>query len=748
MQTPAEALIGDVGLGRLAIPSRRGAFLFSAFALIAAVMALFTTLQLQRDTTQRVIHSQDVLKQIDGLISAVEDAESDERGYLLTGDPRFLGPYRSEIAALPPMLDSLGRMTRDNPAQVQTLTAVRSQVAEKLTELASAIADYNAGARSGALELVRSGRDKATLSRLRAGLRGMRAEEERLLTLRRAKRAHLNDWIAAIIAGLGTLALGSLWLLRGLMARDAARLREAVRERYLHERQIAESEARFRILANNLPTLCWMADQSGSVFWYNSRWYEYTGATQEQMQGWGWQLVHDPQILPTVLERWRYSLASGEPFEMVFPLKGVDGTFRPFLTRVIPVRDADGDIVRWLGMNTDITRQQAAEAALRAADRRKDEFLAILAHELRNPLAPIRTAAQILASPRLEPRQLAWVQEVLTRQVGHMGRLLDDLLDVARITQGKLQLRKESVQLASIVDAAIEAAQPLIEARNHELRVTLPPDTPSLSFQADPLRLSQVLSNLLTNAAKYTDPGGHISLAATVEDGALCLTVTDDGIGIPAQSLQEIFGMFAQAEGAASRSEGGLGIGLAIAKGLVELHGGTVEARSEGIARGSTFVVRLPLAESGPAAVIAPARSAAASAARRVLVVDDNRDAADSLAMLLSLAGHDVRVAHGGRAALALAEAFRPDVVLLDIGMPDLDGYAVARALRWEPWGANICLVALTGWGQEEDRRQARAAGFDAHLTKPVDPGALEEYLLPRKGGEAPARAVTGSAQP
>lgn len=389
--------------------------------------------------------------------------------------------------------------------------------------------------------------------------------------------------------------------------------------------------------------------------------------------------------------------------------------------------DESGVPVRNVGVFFDDTDRKVAEIALREADRRKDVFLATLAHELRNPLAPIRNAAQMLGSPKLGPEQLQWAQSVIQRQVKHMAWLLDDLLDVARITQGKLELKKQPITLNSVVDSAVEAARPLLDRKSHQFTVTLPAET--LTLNADLLRLSQVLSNLLTNAAKYTDAGGHITLLGRMESGALSLSIKDNGIGIPAESLDGIFAMFSQVEGAATRSEGGLGIGLALVKGLIELHGGTVEAKSEGLGRGSEFIVRLPIDTVDSSATLSADTTAPASIGRRVLVADDNQDAADSLAMILEMAGHDVRVVHDGRAALSVAQTFRPDTVLLDIGMPQLNGHEVAQALRQEPWGAGMCLIALTGWGQESDRQQAIDAGFDRHLTKPIDPVELEALL-------------------
>ncbi|MDB6085013.1 MAG: putative histidine kinase, hybrid [Gammaproteobacteria bacterium] len=403
---------------------------------------------------------------------------------------------------------------------------------------------------------------------------------------------------------------------------------------------------------------------------------------------------------------------------------------------LMPVHEAPDGVTSILVLTDDITERRSIEAqlhrsqeALQETDRRKDEFLATLAHELRNPLAPIRTAAQLLSSPKLAPQQLHWAQSVIQRQVGHMALLLDDLLDIARITQGKLKLKIEHVKLTDIIDSAVEAARPLLDAKRHSFVVSLPAE--EMMLKVDALRLSQVLSNLLTNAAKYTDPAGHIGLSVFVRDGALWLSVKDDGIGIAPESLHGIFEMFSQVDGASSRTEGGLGIGLALVHGLVDLHGGTVEAKSDGPGCGSEFTVRLPLTPSNPAQSLLSVHEAPSSAAagRRVMVVDDNKDAADSLAMLLEFAGHEVRVAYSGRAALSVAQTFRPDVALLDIGIPDVSGFEIARELRRLAWSADIRLIALTGWGRDDDRQRTKEAGFDHHLTKPVDFDVLEGVL-------------------
>ncbi len=502
------------------------------------------------------------------------------------------------------------------------------------------------------------------------------------------------------------------------------------------EQRLRQSEQRFAALANSVPVLVWTTDADGANDFVSTQWTAYTGQGAERARGDGWLDVLHPDDMARTAAAWRDAVRAVAPYEIDYRLRDRDGIYRWFKGRGVPDRDAEGRIVRWIGTCTDIDAAKITEQllrdqedALREADRRKDVFLATLSHELRNPLAPIRTAAQLLTRPGLDAKQTLWAQTVIQRQVKHMAWLLDDLLDVSRITQGKLTLKRERVAIATVVDSAVEAARPLIDRKNHQLTVTLPPAP--VYLDADPLRLSQVLSNLLTNAAKYTDPGGHIELTVRVESAIVTVAVKDTGIGVPPDALHRLFEMFAQVQGEHERADGGLGIGLALVKGLVELHGGAVEAASDGVGLGSTFTVRLPCAvaafEGG--ATLEGCAPPLAPKGRKVLIVDDNRDAADGLAMLLRLAGHEIRVAYEGRAALSLAQAFRPDVALLDIGMPGMNGYELARAFRLEPWGQTPTLVALTGWGQDEDRRRAAEAGFDRHLTKPVDPAQIEALL-------------------
>jgi PAS domain S-box-containing protein len=393
------------------------------------------------------------------------------------------------------------------------------------------------------------------------------------------------------------------------------------------------------------------------------------------------------------------------------------------------LRDDRGASVGAIVEAQDISQRKRAQEQLNDADRRKDEFLATLAHELRNPLAPVRNAVQYLRLKGPPTPELAWARDVIDRQTQAMTRLIDDLMDVSRISRGKIELQRQQVDLATVIANAVETSQPKIEMFNHLLTVNLPPAP--VMVDGDPTRLSQVFLNLLNNAAKYTDPGGRIELLAALDDRDVVVSVRDNGIGIPAANLESIFEIFSQVEGALSRSRGGLGIGLSLVKRLVEMHGGSVEARSDGLDQGSEFVVRLPIVvQLGDRA---PRRAGAAPVASRadlrILVVEDNHDAAESLSMLLRMLGHRVVMAFDGQEALALAESFSPHVLLCDVGLPKLNGYEVARAIRRESWGDGMVLIAITGWGQDHDRHHSHEAGFDRHLVKPVDVPALMHML-------------------
>jgi signal transduction histidine kinase/CheY-like chemotaxis protein len=366
---------------------------------------------------------------------------------------------------------------------------------------------------------------------------------------------------------------------------------------------------------------------------------------------------------------------------------------------------------------------------LRDSDRRKDEFLATLAHELRNPLAPIRNALQIIRLTGSEVPAIGQARIMMERQLRQMVRLIDDLLDVSRINRGKLELRKERVELAAVITNAVETARPMIEAAGHELTIAL--GEQPVYLDADPVRLGQVFSNLLNNSAKYMERGGHIWLTSTRGEKEVTISVRDTGIGIPPGALSAIFDMFTQVDRSLEKSQGGLGIGLTLVKRLVEMHGGSIEARSEGPGRGAEFVARLPVAsvEEAPKLASVCEELESRSPACRILVADDNRDAAESMGMLLRLSGNEVRTVNDGLKAIEEAAVFRPDLILLDIGMPQMNGYEAARRIRAQQWGKSMVLVALTGWGQEEDRRRASEAGFDQHFTKPVSPADLDQLV-------------------
>jgi len=421
------------------------------------------------------------------------------------------------------------------------------------------------------------------------------------------------------------------------------------------------------------------------------------------------------------------------PFVHEFRIRRVDGTQVWLGHRGQAEYDAEGHPLRSFGVTMDITERKQVEEMLRDADRKKDHFIAVLAHELRNPLAPIRNAIHVLRRSGPADPTTSWCHDVIDRQVGQMARLLDDLLDMSRLSRGQLQLRPQPLSLATAIEQAIEIAQPLIDAGGHAFTVQMPP--PAWSLNGDLTRLAQVFSNILINAAKYTPPHGRIALTVERQADQAVVKVTDTGIGIAAEHLSQIFEIFGQVASALNRSQGGQGIGLSLAKGLVEMHGGTISARSPGADQGSEFELRLPLLPPMPRIELREAgveTAARAKARYRILIADDLRDGSDSLALLLKAMGHLVEVAYDGEQALRLAEGSRPEMVLLDLGMPKVDGYEVCRQIRAAPWGGRMMLIAQTGWGQEHDRRRTHAAGFDHHVIKPVVPDALVALFGPR----------------
>ncbi|WP_437909054.1 PAS domain-containing protein [Sorangium sp. So ce327] len=527
-------------------------------------------------------------------------------------------------------------------------------------------------------------------------------------------------------------------------------------ERHRAEAALRESELFHRQTLESIPGMVWATRPDGYCEFLSEQWVEFTGVPAERQFGDRWLEVLHPDDRERVFAAWRAAVGGLAPYDLEYRIRWRDGGYQWFKVRGRPIRDASGRIVRWFGIAINIHDLKLAEQALRDADRRKDEFLAMLAHELRNPLAPVRTAVAMLRRVGAADPVQRRARDVIDRQVTHMVRLIDDLLDISRIARGRIQLRKARCDLVGIVRQTAEDYRANLEAEGVALRVSAP-DEP-LWVEGDDTRLAQMLGNLLQNAGKFTDAGasggGRVSVRVEAGprapgreggvSGQAVITVEDNGVGMDPGLLARIFDPFSQADQGLARSKGGLGLGLALVKGLVELHGGTVAAHSEGIGRGSVFTLRLPLA--APVARDLSAASDGEEASRqgvRVLVIEDNHDAAESLEMLLTLSGYDVETAFDGPTGLTAARTRPPDVVLCDLGLPGgMDGYDVARAIRAEPSLASTRLVALSGYGQDEDRRRSREAGFDRHLVKPAEDTALMEAL------SAGRRELRSSASP
>ena len=572
-------------------------------------------------------------------------------------------------------------------------------------------------------------------------------------------RRLLDLWISVmLLAGAIDLALSALLVdaryqlgfyvgrLYGLLAssfvlalllRAASRLQAGMARTW---QALRASEVRFRTLANTAPALIWRSDAQGRNVFMNQCFLDFTGCSPDDTGGNGWPALAHPDDAPAIAA---YTAAARErrSWHGRLRIRRHDGQWRwlDYFAHPLPDEGEDGGHV---GVAIDVTDMVDAEDALKTAARRKDEFLATLAHELRNPLAPISTGLQLLRHVQAGERRAAdRIIAVIDRQAGHMVRLVDDLLEIARISNGKIRLERECVDLVGVLRGAVESSMPLIDQGRHTLALDLPAQP--LWVDGDAVRLGQVFANLLNNAAKYTDDGGRIVLEARAGDGQAVVTVRDNGIGIPPGMLGDVFELYRQVPETTHRGQGGLGIGLAMVRQLVDMHGGTVDVHSDGQRRGSEFTVRLPLVQAPSAP--APGQDTPAPAARslhgcQLLIVDDNVDAATTLAEVLAADGAEVRVAHDGSAALAELERYRPRAVLLDIGLPDISGYDVARRIRARPALRGLRLIAVTGWGQHEDRLKSHDCGFDEHLTKPVDVARLEALLTAAPADQAASR--------
>ncbi|MGI8884103.1 MAG: hybrid sensor histidine kinase/response regulator, partial [Pyrinomonadaceae bacterium] len=528
-----------------------------------------------------------------------------------------------------------------------------------------------------------------------------------------------------------------------------------ITERARAEEKLRESEEQLRALADSIPQLAWMAEPDGFIFWYNRRWYEYTGTTPEEMEGWGWQSVHDAEMLPAVLERWQASIRTGEPFEMEFPLRrGADGAFRWFLTRVVPLRDSSGCIVRWFGTNTDIEELRQARLQAEAANLLKDEFLATVSHELRTPLNAILGWSEMLKSGKATGEIAERANETIYRNAKSQAQLIEDLLDISRIITGKMKLEPRPVQIASVVESAIETLRPAANAKSIEIEIDL--ECKPCMIGGDEQRLQQIVWNLISNAVKFTPEGGKVEVKLENDDSHARLTVKDNGKGIEAEFLPFLFERFRQEDASSTRRHGGLGLGLAIVRNLVELHGGTISVESAGENLGATFTMKLPLISTDDKTqkngdglnlreTLSDGFSGADRAAKqmagiRVLLVDDEKDTLEMLDTALTAEGANVRIAVSAADAFNILLNWQPDVLISDIAMPDEDGYSLIKKVReLKPEnGGLIPAIAMTAYVRVEDRMRVLASGFQMYVPKPAEPAELINAVINLLGENEP----------
>jgi PAS domain S-box-containing protein len=722
--------------------------LFSSLALVVALMLIsaglgYWNIHRLNEKAGWTAHTHDAIEALENLVSTMKDAETGQRGYIITGQPDYLEPYHTAVATVQKEIEKLQRLTADNPRQQAHIPALQSLIVAKLDELERTIGlrqrDVEAARR-----LVLSGEGKKTMDAIRDQVDAMMQEEQELLRERKQRtrssyRVAVTTDLLSVILGLGMVGAFVYLLRRHLLSRTKAAA------------DLYEQREWFRTTLASIGDAVIVTDTEGRVTFLNSVAQDLTGWRQEEASGLplenvfviineaSRQAVENP-----ALRAMREGRIVGLANHTLLIAK--DGQERPLDDSAAPIRDEQGNIVGAVLVFRDIESRRLVEqqrdelirqlemeqARLAETDRRKNVFLAALAHELRNPLAPIRNAIHIMRLADGNGEVMVRVRDTLERQVHQMVRLVDDLMDVSRISMGKVELRQQRLEVASVVQSALETSRPLIEAAGHELTVTLAPHP--FYVVGDSTRLAQVLTNLLNNATKYTPEGGHIWLAVERQANDAVVRVRDNGTGIPADLLPHIFEMFTQADHPTGNPEVGLGLGLTLSRSLVEMHGGSIVAKSQGPGQGSEFMVRLPLAPDLPDDQHREARDDIAHQDQkapfwRILVVDDNVDNAETLGLSLRMVGHTVRVVYDGPSAIEAAAGFVPDVVLLDIGLPGMNGYEVARKIRALPALQNVVLVAQTGWGQQEDRRRSEAAGFQYHLVKPLDPDALQDLL-------------------
>lgn len=492
--------------------------------------------------------------------------------------------------------------------------------------------------------------------------------------------------------------------------------------------ELSVNEQRYRTLIDATSVVTWVCPPHGKVTEPQYSWMAFTGQAAEEMCGDGWTAAVHPDDVARSVQQWRRSVQTGVPFSIEYRIRRHDGEWRWMNVNAALVKDKAGASIEWIGMCLDITDRKLAEDRLKAADKTKDKFLATLAHELRNPLTPICGGLDIMRIAHGDSETVETARQLIERQVEQLTRLVDDLLDISRISLGKIVLQKTRNALAPVIRNAVDAIQGFADQKEQTVTIFLPSDP--IFVEGDYTRLCQIFTNLLNNAVKYSENGGKIEVAVTQSNSMLTIRISDNGIGIPQSMLDAIFEMFSQVDSSLEKTHGGLGIGLNLAKRLVELHGGEIYAESDGLGRGSTFVVTLPCSHSEQSSSLDEQIDTESSVLlRRILVVDDNSDVVKVLVRLLRYMGHTVSSASDGLEACSIAEEMRPEIIFMDLGMPNLNGYESCRRIRSQGWASSIAIVALTGWNQEEYRRLASEAGFNYHLTKPVSYNSLQQFL-------------------
>jgi PAS domain S-box-containing protein len=715
-----------------------GAGLLIAVLIVDAGLSYKNTRHLH-GAAQMVAHTTAVMESLEEIVSTAKEAESNQRGYLITGDSSYQMPFTVAMGTISQKVARARTLTVDNPRQQARFTELEKHIRDKFLIMVLVMDIQRKGRVDAATKIMKANDDKRAMEGIQTLIDEMKQEEQTLLNERTTKAA--RAYRIAVVTGVSA-ALLSLVLFVGFIYL----LRQNALQRAKAALEVQEQREWLRTTLASIGDAVIATDTTGRVTLLNKVAQTLTGWKEQEAAGKPLEDVFrivNEQTRQTVENPAARALREGTIVGLANHtlLLSKEGKELPIDDSAAPIRNAEGNVAGVVLVFRDVTTRRQAEKSLRErseqlaeADRMKNEFLAMLAHELRNPLAPLQNALHLI---ELEGAQSAGnkseIWAIMKRQVEALVRLVDDLLDVSRITRGKIGIHKQPVEVSTIVSRAVESSRPLIDARRQQLAVSISDEL--MRIDADLTRMTQVLLNLLNNAAKYTPEGGHISLTVEHDGSNVVFHVRDNGIGIRAEMLPKIFDLFSQSEQTLDRSQGGLGIGLTLARRLTEMHSGTVAAFSDGPGKGSEFVVRVPLLKEGSSSdgdvssTPADAYKRDGQAARRVLLVDDNVDSAKTLALLLRKWGHEITVAYDGEEALTAADGRAFDLILLDIGLPGKDGYEVAQLLRVNPLHSQTRLVALTGYGTEADRRRSKAAGFDEHIIKPADFEKLRELF-------------------